>query len=128
MPIETRRTERGHSFYPPAEELAAIPPLYGTESIPIEETVIHLHYFTGNSDWWVAELDPVTGLAFGYARLNCDDLNAEWGYIDLTELEAIYRPAQAVSADGAVRIAVPLIVERDLQWTLRPFRGVLSHI
>lgn len=125
--IETRRAQRGHTFYPTAEELATIPPLYETENVSLEDTVIHLHYFTGSSDWWIAELDPATGLAFGYARLNSDDVNAEWGYIDLTELEAVYGTVQVASTGGQTSIAVPLLVERDLQWIPRPFREVLTH-
>ncbi len=40
---ETRRAERGHDFYPPADDLATIPPLYGTEATPAVDKVIVLH-------------------------------------------------------------------------------------
>jgi hypothetical protein len=33
---ETQRTRRGHDFLPPADELAKVPPLYGTEHIEAE--------------------------------------------------------------------------------------------
>src|SRR4051812_39439267 len=97
MPIETHRAQRGHAFYPSSRELEVIPPLYGTEHIPAEHKTVHVHYFTGGSDWWITELDPEIGLAFGYVRLNDDDPNAEWGYVDLGELEAVYRPAQVTN-------------------------------
>jgi hypothetical protein len=45
--------------------------------------MIHAHYFIGGCDWYLAELDPETGLAFGYADLGC----GEWGYFDLVEME-----------------------------------------
>jgi hypothetical protein len=66
--------------------------------------MLHLHYFTGGCDWWIAEYDPATGAAFGYACLG-DPACAEWGYLDLSELEQ-------VRVHGGL-----LIVERDLHWT-----------
>jgi len=55
------------------------------------DKVIHLHYFVRDCDWWVCEYDPATGTAFGYARLHGDDTNAEWGYVNLPELEALHQ-------------------------------------
>lgn len=123
MLIETRRAERGHDFYPPANVLASVPALYDTEQVPAEDKTVHLHYFVADCDWWIAELDPDSGLAFGYLRLHGDDANAEWGYVSLPELEAIYQPGQ-VRADTAgrpVRILPRLIVERDLGWRAASF-------
>jgi hypothetical protein len=96
---EPHRAERGHDFWPPATVLDAIPALY-------------LHYFVRGCDWWVIEFDPDEGRAFGYARLNGDNQCAEWGYVDLVELAAIYLPPRRV--DGGLR--VPVLVERDLHW------------
>ena len=76
-PLERHRTVRGHHFYPPAEVLARIPGLYGTEPVPTGDKTIWLHYFAGPCDWWVAEYDPASGDAFGYACLGDPD-NAEW--------------------------------------------------
>jgi hypothetical protein len=103
-PAETQRVRRGHDFYPDAEQATAIPPLYGTEDTPAAGKVLHLHYFAAACDWWIAEYDPATGEAFGYACLG-DPQNAEWGYLHLPELE------QVNVASGL------LIVERDLDWT-----------
>ena len=36
---------------PNEERLAAIPPLYESESIPLKEKTIHLHFFIGGCDW-----------------------------------------------------------------------------
>ena len=118
--IERHRPERGHAFYPPAEQLAAIPGLYGTEPVPTPDKVLHLHYFTGPCDWWIAEYDPATGDAFGYACLGAPDL-AEWGYTNLADLEALYSPGGITPADpsGAVRLLPRVLVERDLSWTPR---------
>jgi hypothetical protein len=92
---------RGHKFVAPAAVLEAIPALYGTENIPVAEKVIHLHYFCGSADWYITELDPETGEAFGWAEILSG--GGEWGYAYLTEL--------------ATLISGPLVVERDLYWT-----------
>ncbi len=45
-------------FNPATEkELAKIPRLYETEDVPAKNKVIHLHFFIGNSDWFIAEYD-----------------------------------------------------------------------
>jgi hypothetical protein len=103
-PADTQRDRRGHDFYPPTEQATAIPALYGTEDTAAGEKVLHLHYFAAACDWWIAEYDPATGTAFGYACLG-DPQNAEWGYVSLAHLEQV-----------SVRSGF-LIVERDLHWT-----------
>jgi hypothetical protein len=103
-PADTQRDRRGHDFYPPTGQAATIPGSNGTEDVPVGDKVLHLHYFAGGCDWWIAEYDPATGEAFGYACLG-DPECAEWGYLDLSELEQ-------VNVRGGL-----LIVERDLYWT-----------
>ncbi len=100
---ETLSRRRGHRFYPTASEARGIPGLYETEHVPAEDKTLHVHYFAGGSDWWIAEYDPETGTAFGYACLG-DPQDAEWGYVDLPELEAV-----------SVRSGL-VVVERDLHW------------
>ena len=107
MPEQNRHV-RGHEFYPSFADLAKIPKLYATEGQPFEEKVCHIHYFTGGSDWYVAELDPANGLAFGWARVNYPE--GEWGYIHLVELEELY--LRLVARPG--RLPVRILVERDL--------------
>ena len=115
MSAETHRPERGHDFYPPADVLAGIPPLYATEDIDTPDKGIHLHYFLGDLDWWVVEYDPVERLAFGYACLGDPDM-AEWGYVSLVELEGLFEEFGGL---GIGVILPPLLVERDLHWTPR---------
>lgn len=98
---ETNRERRGHDFYPSPAVLATIPPLYSTDTTPATEKILHLHYFTGGCDWFIAEVDPTAGLAFGWAELTPG--MGEWGYIPLPELEEVNRGL--------------IIVERDLHWT-----------
>ncbi|MER7278027.1 UvrD-helicase domain-containing protein [Dactylosporangium sp. NPDC000244] len=108
---ELHRQRRGHPFYPPAEIAAAIPRLYGTDGISPERTMLHLHYFGGATDVWLAEYDPSTGEGFGYINLG-DPTDAEWGYVNLPELEAINHGLT--------------IIERDLHWT--PVQASDAHL
>ncbi len=75
-----------------SQQLAAlnIPPLYATEATPAEDKVVCARLFALASavTWCIAEFDPEQGLAFGYADLG-DPTCAEWGYIDLRELESL---------------------------------------
>lgn len=73
---------------PTKERLARIPGLYETEDVPLREKEVHLHFFLGGCDWYVAEFDG-KDLFFGYAILNGDYQNAEWGYISFRELKAL---------------------------------------
>ncbi len=96
---ETNLVRRGHVFY--GEELKAVPPLYSSEDIEAAHKTIYVKYFGGPMTWYVAELDPETGIAFSFCNLGNDD-DAEWGYVSLLELESL-------TAHGGL-----LIVERDL--------------
>ena len=73
---------------PSAKELSKIPNLYEPEEMLIADKIIYLHFFIGGSDWYVAEFDG-DDLFFGFAILNGDRENAEWGYFSLKELDEI---------------------------------------
>ncbi len=73
---------------PSKERLAKIPKLYETENIPLADKLIYLHIFIAACDWYIAEYDD-KDLFWGYAILNGDYVNAEWGYISFSELKAI---------------------------------------
>jgi len=99
---------RGHDWLP--DRLDPIPDLYETEDTPLADKLLHLHYFVGACDWYVAELDGDHRIAFGYVNLG-DDQNAEWGYMDLTELRGIV-------------VHDRLVVERDLDWAPTRFTNI----
>lgn len=84
-----------------------LPRLYATEDIPLDETVIHMHLSLGRSHWYVSEYSPEKRIFFGYAMLNGDTWNAEWGYTSLDEL-----------LDQNVQ---GLKIERDFSWEPKPF-------
>ena len=73
---------------PPQERLSKIPKLYETENIPLKDKLIHLHFFMMDCDWFIAEYDG-NDLFFGYAILNGDIDNSEWGYISFSELKTL---------------------------------------
>ena len=71
---------------PTDEELATLPPFYSSEKTPIQEKMIHMHFFIGGSDWYAAEYNPEERNFFGFVILNNDYQMAEWGYFSLDEL------------------------------------------
>jgi len=71
---------------PSKEELVKIPAFYSSEEVPLKEKMIHMHFFIGDCDWYATEYDPECELFFGFAILNNDYDNAEWGYFSLQEL------------------------------------------
>ena len=73
---------------PSEERLSKIPRLYEIENQPIKDTLIHLHFFIGGCDWYIAAYDG-DDLFWGYAILNGDHENAEWGCISFSELREI---------------------------------------
>tara|TARA_R110002051_G_scaffold314950_7_gene392721 strand:- start:5381 stop:6037 length:657 start_codon:yes stop_codon:yes gene_type:complete len=83
---EVNRRLRGHQFFP---NMKKWPELYATERVPVAEKTIVAHYFGPAGDWYIAEADPETGMAFGYSRLTSQPGTAEWGYINLPELEEL---------------------------------------
>lgn len=108
---ETNRRIRGHNFYAPKAILSKVPALGSTEDVPFEEKKFHLHYFTGGAaNWYIAELDPKTGKAFGLMDPSGRG-DGSWGYVDLPDLEA-YNPSGY------------RVIERDCYFS----QGNLAHI
>lgn len=73
---------------PSKERLSKIPKLYETENTLLQDKLIYLHFFIGACDWYIAEYDG-EDLFWGFAILNNDLINAEWGYISFSELKDI---------------------------------------
>jgi hypothetical protein len=121
--------QRGHAFIP--DDLASLPKLFSTEGTLSNDKIIHLHYFMGSADWWIAEVDPENLLAFGYACLG-DPQGAEWGYVDLAELGVVSITTNMREVepgdDGEMVVKrvvqFPMLVERDLYWNPKPFGEV----
>ena len=90
---------------PSKKRLKQIPKLNETEKI--KDKLIYMHFFLGSCDWWVAEFDG-KDLFFGFAILNGDDLNSEWGYISFSELKAL-------KVDGWCEVTC----ETENEWTIK---------
>ena len=72
----------------------------------LEAKQIHLHFFIGGCDWYIAEYDG-DDLFWGFAILNEDYEMAEWGYMSLSELRAI-------------RVNGWLEIDCNIFWKVRP--------
>ncbi len=90
---------------PTKEQLSTVPKLYETEHVPLHETIIYFHFFIGGCDWYVAEFDG-EDLFWGFAILNDDFFNAEWGYFQFSELKKI-------------KVWGGIEVDCDLHWKVR---------
>ena len=98
---------------PPSEGLLQqVPRLRATEHIPAREKVVHLHFYFGDCDWYVAEYDG-DDTFFGYVVLHGDMPNSEWGYFTLSELADIN--------------ICGLEIEHDLYWKPTP-AGEIAQI
>ena len=74
----------------PAEsELAELCEIPIAENTPLEERVIHMHFFLGNSDWYVSAYDPQRRMFSGYVIPNNDYEKAGWGQFSLEELDRL---------------------------------------
>ena len=73
---------------PTPKQLNQIPKLYDTEETAIADKLVYLHFFLGSCDWYITEYDG-DDTFFGYAILNGDIDNAEWGYISFVELQRV---------------------------------------
>ncbi len=91
---------------PSKERLEKIPRFYETELIPLQDKLIYLHFFIGACDWFITEFNG-DDLFFGFAILNNDYINAEWGYISFSELKSI-------NIDG-----IEIDCEIELAWEIR---------
>ena len=73
---------------PTQQQLDQIPRLNETEDTPVADKLVYLHFFIGGCDWYIVEYDG-EDIFFGYAILNGDIVNAEWGYISFRKLQSI---------------------------------------
>lgn len=92
---------------PTQKQLNAVPRLYETESIPLKDKLIYLHFFIFGCDWFIAEYDSDDWF-FGYAVLNGDMDCAEWGYVSFQELKEI-------NING-----IEVDCESEFLWKIRP--------
>jgi hypothetical protein len=90
---------------PSRSDLERMPKLYETAPQRWQDKLIYEHFFIGGCDWYAAEYGPKDRLFFGFAILNDDMQNAEWGYFSLDEMRGV-----------KVR---SIEIDRDLHWQVR---------
>lgn len=98
---------------PDTTRLSEIPELYSTEDQALEDRTVYLHFFIGGCDWYIVEYDMENRLFFGFAILNGDLQNAEWGYVSFDELRNLTVPPGVQ-------------VDNDVYWTPTPARDIPS--
>jgi hypothetical protein len=69
------------------KQLEKCPKLYETEKMKEHQAIFH--YFCGKTDIYICEYEPKDCLMFGFSILNGDLHNAEWGYINISEIISI---------------------------------------
>jgi len=102
---------------PTKKQLDKIPTLYSTESTPLKDKIIHMHFFLASCDWYIAEWDERDDVFFVFCILNGDMEMAEWGYVSFDELKSIklngrfevdrdkfWKPIKAIEVDN-IRVA-----------------------
>lgn len=91
-------------------QIKSLPKPYGTEGTKTEQKIAWLHYFYGSNDWYIIENDSSAEKlqCFGWAILNNDYQNAEFGYINVEELKATNK------------------VELDFYWTPKPIGDIIE--
>jgi len=90
---------------PSISDLVKLPPIGSTEEVTGLDKLIGMHFFLHGSDWYAAEYDVADREFFGYAILNSDLHNSEWGYFSFDELRDL-------KVKG-------IEVDRDLYWETR---------
>lgn len=77
------------------ENRKALPALYATEEVPLDETVAHVKFFGGGRwTWYACEFDGEDTF-FGYVLSGLGEDCDEWCYFSLSELAAMrFQPFQ----------------------------------
>ena len=116
MFFELHRDLRGYPFL--ADDSPTYPAMYSTEDVVAAEKRIIARYFIGAASWWIAEFEPDENRMFGFAFLGHDESAAEWGYVNIEELEnlAVKDPSGRTH-----------LVHRDLEWIPRPAREAIPE-
>lgn len=114
MPMDQVRRHRiGRTKFLPATVLNSAPPLYQTEHT--KDAVVVAKWFNpmGRGTWFMTELDPVEGRAFGYVVSNLGSDCDEYGYFMLGEL-------------AALRLRFGMRIERDIHWRPVPMSKAIA--
>lgn len=111
------------------KRIKCVPPLYSNQKLGMDAPVF-LHYFRGNSHWWITELDIETGRGWGYVCIKGMIQFAEVGYIYLSELVNADIPVDFKLKCGNrnIDIPMPMPVELDLSWEEKPLGEIIEEV
>ena len=104
-------------FNEPSKDILNKLSRYGINNeTPLEDVVIHGHFFAAPAfDWYVSEFDGKDTF-FGFVNLNCP-MNAEWGSFTLTELRDLRLPIRInINNTEELSSSSALHVEWDEYW------------
>lgn len=101
---------------PNKKRLAKIPAIQS--GVDILDKIVYLHFFVAGCDWFIVEYDGEDTF-FGYAILNADLQNAEFGNIPFSQLK-----------DIKIKGALEIDCEHERYFKPRPIREVeaLKHL
>ena len=71
---------------PTESELLKLARIKINKNTPLEERVIHMHFFLDGHDWYVSEYDPQRRTFFGYRVPNDEYHRAGWDHFSIDEL------------------------------------------
>jgi hypothetical protein len=72
---------------PTESELLKLAQINIDKNTPLEDRIIHMHFFLDGRDWYVSQYDPQRRHFFGYMIPNDDYHRARWGYFSFDELD-----------------------------------------
>lgn len=96
------------------EIMAALPALYSTKEIALNDKIIQVKYFLMNMTWYAVEAETREDgdiLFFGYVKNESNPDFSEWGYFTLRQLKEVV-------VSGVFK------VERDLHFDPKTFAEV----
>jgi hypothetical protein len=102
---------------PGEEELAKLPPLYGTEQIETQDKIVQLKFFLGAWTWYAVEYSPEERIFFGFTESGLGPDCSEWGYFSFDELLQVKAPL----TPGGPGV---LDVDRDLHFKPRAVKDI----
>ena len=80
---------------PNESELLELAQIEIDENTPLEDRMIHMHFFADGHDWYVSEYDPQRRHFFGYMIPYDDYHQARWGYFSFDGLDRTRTKANA---------------------------------
>lgn len=99
----------------PNDKKLAVLPQKADDKKGTGDKVVYMHFFIGGCDWYATEWYPAEDNFFGFAILNGDLQNAEWGYFSLQELDKVGKGGFEIDFDKYWKVRPAKEVEKIVQ-------------